>query len=175
MNLLIILLGSNILNIQISRLETCFKYIENNFYNTKNECIIQDINITWFLSGGIKNPDTDFISEASKMKSYIDKNFNKKSFNFVLDEKSTNTAENFIMASYYMNSTITIFDEIFIVTSDFHYNRANLMLNLIDPSKKYNWILSDIEESDSRYWETIHIKNVFTDVLHAKNILFNDI
>jgi hypothetical protein len=42
------------------------------------------------------------------------------------------------------------------------------MLNLIDPSKNFKWILGDLEEKDSRYWESIHINNVYTDVSKAK-------
>lgn len=142
--------------------------------------------ITWFLSGGIKNNHHGAKSEASIMKSYIDNyidtrfqsetgKINRNSisddytiqWDFILDELSTNTAENFIRASYFLNRTSTIFDSVYIVTSDFHHKRASMMINLIDPSRPYNWILGDKELSDSRRWEEVHIQNVYSDVSKA--------
>ena len=46
------------------------------------------------------------------------------------------------------------------------------MMNLIDPSKKYKWILGDYEETDSKYWESVHINNIFSDVINAKKIYY---
>jgi hypothetical protein len=146
--------------------------------------------ITWFLSGGIKKNSVGAKSEASVMKSQInniidlkckknEKNVNNFNHNlysnliwdYVLDEKSTNTAENFIWASHFLNTTNQVFDSIYVVTSAFHYSRSKKILDLIDSSKHFKWILGDLEEKDSRYWESIHIKNVPSDVLKAKKQL----
>lgn len=164
---------------------TLFSTQDNLFQKNKTK-------ITWFLSGGIKTNIVGAKSEASIMKSQIDniidlkyeKNKKKKknsnfnsNFNsnliwdYVLDEKSTNTAENFIWASHFLNTTEQVFDVVYVVTSAFHYLRAKKMLNLIDTSKNFKWILGDLEEKDSRYWESIHIKNVATDVFKAKRQL----
>lgn len=143
--------------------------------------------ITWFLSGGIKNNFKGAKSEASILKSQIDNSISLKyngdggrnkdenededekiNWDFVLDEKSTNTAENFIWASQFLNTTNQVFDDIYVVTSDFHFQRASRMLKMIDPSRNFKWILGDLEEKDSRYWETIHIQNVDSDVNKAR-------
>ena len=213
-SILIILLGCNIYNILSNRLESTFKFIEENYKNnttnypiliptqTNNSAYFDHMysntlnnqndyeitKITWFLSGGIKNPFPGAKSEAFQMKSHIDNHINMKYSNgilgtpdglishkdkivwdFVLDEQSTNTAENFIWASHYLNSTSESFESVYVVTSDFHYNRASLMLNLIDSSRKYDWILGDLEQDDLRYWESVHIRNVDLDVSKAKS------
>jgi len=214
MNILLVLLGCNIYSILLNRLETSFKFIEENIkdipntnidYNSKivlnyNNTNIYETNfykkakyhITWFLSGGIKNNFVGAKSEAIIMKSQIDNLINSKynlnddnskiyncanndltcmtkfDWNYILDEKATNTAENFISVSQFLNTTTQLFDSIYVITSKFHYDRAKMMLNLIDPSKNFKWILGDLEEKDSRYWESIHINNVYTDVSKAK-------
>lgn len=211
-HILIILLGCNIYSILMNRLETSFKYIEFIHHNSiKNKNNLIDIypdeiafenrfmgklqpkqtQITWFLSGGIKNNHlknnhSGAKSEASIMKSHIDDYINMKfqsgssrtnsnsnskgtniQWDFVLDELSTNTAENFIRASDFLNKTSISFDSVYIVTSDFHHKRASMMINLIDPSRQYKWILGDMELSDSRRWEEVHIQNVHSDVSKA--------
>jgi hypothetical protein len=196
MNILLILLGCNIYSILLNRLETSFNFIEDTI-NTNNNissntstttftnAIFEQNSITWFLSGGIKNNFLGAKSEASIMKSQItdiiDLKYNlntqhnqvKFGWNFILDEKSTNTAENFIWASQFLNTTEEKFDSVYVITSTFHYKRAQTMLNLIDPSKTFKWILGDLEENDSRYWESVHIKNVGSDVSKAKSKLEN--
>lgn len=215
MNIMFLLLGCNIYSILLNRLETSIKFIESinyddltqsflnyndivsnldlkNITQTQNK-IKNKIEITWFLSGGVKNnfANIDIKSEASVMKSQIDNiinlkyntnkntqnsnviNFNHSYFewNYVLDEKSTNTAENFIWASHFLNTSSKSFDLIYVITSNFHYQRANQMLKLIDPSRNYKWILGELEETDSRYWESLHIKNILSDVNKAKDKL----
>jgi hypothetical protein len=197
MNILLILLGCNIGSILMNRFEASFRFIENDLHSTNELCIVSNplldlfephntptTQITWFLSGGIKNNFKGAKTEASILKSQIDNNISLKStndndtsiqtqfesikWNFVLDEKSTNTAENFIWASQFLNTTTQVFDDIYVVTSDFHFQRASRMLKLIDPSRNFKWILGDLEEKDSRYWETIHIQNVESDVAKAR-------
>lgn len=210
MNILFILLGCNIYSLLLNRLVTSFKFIEENIHqyqsinysytNTTNQSLslsnpTNPTQITWFLSGGIKNNFEGAKSEASLMKSQIDNfislkyntkvsksnsheydNFvskNRFDWDFILDEKSTNTAENFIWASQFLNTTTKPFDSVYVITSAFHYHRAKTMLNLIDPSRNFKWILGNKEEPDSRYWESIHINNVNSDVSKAKNKLMN--
>lgn len=182
MNIFIILLGCNIGSLLLNRLETSFMFIEqtlnNNVCISSNPLIYSNSNhITWFLSGGIKNNFKGAKSEASILKSQIDNTISLKykdnisekiNWDYVLDEKSTNTAENFIWASQFLNTTSQIFDDIYVVTSDFHFTRASMMLKMIDPSKNFKWILGNMEEKDSRYWETIHIRNVESDVAKAR-------
>lgn len=191
MNILMIVLGCNIGSILLNRLETSFRFIEQTlgndvcitsnpltdfFVSTKSNSN-SNHHITWFLSGGIKNNFIDAKSESSILKSQIDNNISLKykdignekiNWDFVLDEKSTNTAENFIWASHFINTTEKIFDDIYVVTSDFHFPRANEMLKMIDPSKNFKWILGNLEENDSRYWESIHLRNVRSDVAKAR-------
>ena len=188
-----ILLGCNIYSILLDRLETSIKFIEYNTNIKTNVCSSNPLiypystdlfeipnpltKITWFLSGGIKNNFDGAKSEASIIKSQLDKSidlyFNTSSskqieMDYVLDEKSTNTAENFIWASQFLNTTFQEFDSIYVVTSAFHHERASVMFKLIDPSRNYNWILGNVEEKDSRYWETKHIVNALSDVEKAK-------
>lgn len=93
----------------------------------------------------------------------------KKSINwsFVLDENSTNTAENFLFATRFLNSTTTKYEQIWVGTSDYHYKRASKLLGYFDSSREYKWILADLENDDSRYWESIHIRNTYSDYLKA--------
>ena len=193
-SILLILLGCNIRSILLDRLETSIKFIEQFIQSDANTSHVVSLNsfevsnpqikITWFLSGGIKNNLEGAVSEASILKSQIDNNINLKStnaltktqfdgieWNFVMDEKSTNTAENFIWASHFLNTTTQSFDDIYVITSNFHFQRASRMLELIDLSRNFKWILGEIEEKDSRYWEKIHIRNVETDVVKARTKL----
>ena len=196
MNILLILLGCNIYNILLNRLETSFKFIEENINIKTNtninhnftttiprNLVFEQNKITWFLSGGIKNNYLGARSEASIMRTQINniidlryktdsvQNREKLGWNYVLDEKSTNTAENFIWASQYLNTTNESYDAIYVITSAFHFERAHLMLNLIDSSRTFKWILGNLEENDSRYWESVHINNVNLDVSRAKSKL----
>lgn len=195
MNFAILLAGCHITSIINNRLETSFNYIESLKKNFKpelfNDYRVQyygnllnspvEIKITWFLSGGIKFSHPGAKSEASIMKYHIDRFISSKfssstksnldyniEWDFVLDEISTNTAENFIWASDFLNQTSNLFDSVYIVTSDFHYERASMMMGLIDTSREYKWILGDVEEHNSREMEKIHIKNVYSDVTKAR-------
>lgn len=175
-NVFIILLGCNIYTILMNRLETSFSnIILNNQLNTHK------YKISWFLSGG--NKYTGTISEASVMKSQLDNIINKNkqlfnldfdsNWNYILDEQSTNTAQNLIRASTYLNKSTNTFTHIYIVTSDFHYLRASYMMNLIDSSRHYNWILSNTHPSvkyDFAQLELVYMKNIHTDITNAFDI-----
>ncbi len=159
-SILLILLGCNITSLLMDRVITAINFIENNKNNFSK--------ITWYLSGGIKFDGT--LSEASLMKIELETSIQTKNLNenidyhYILDEKSKNTAENLFMSSNYLNVTQHSYDDIYIISSKFHYNRAQLMMSLIDSSRNYNWILGDLQLSDSLYWENIHIKNVYNDI-----------
>ncbi len=123
--------------------------------------------IDWFLSGGIKQGGV--LSEAELMVRMIEtksseknNNNNNANWNFILDTVATNTAENFIIANQTLN--MSSYSDIFIVTSDFHHLRANSIASKIFVGHSIKWVLSPLEEPDSRYWEKIHIKNVDSDV-----------
>ena len=162
LTILIILLGCNITTILYDRIYTALTISE----------AYPNAQIDWFLSGGIKDPARDTTSEAEKMHQAIS-HFNINSttavnvWNYVYDTISQNTAENFIMADRYLKKNGSQYDRVYVVTSQFHYERAKEMQNLISPDSKFEWVLSPMEMSDSYYWEKIHIKNVEQDVERA--------
>ena len=165
MNILLILLGCNISYLLSNRIDTAI-----NFVGKFNET-----NVDWFLSGGIKNPHEDTITEAEKMAHQISK-FEKihthelrgNDWNYVYDNIATNTAENFIMARNFINRKIRDYDEIYVITSEFHHNRANKIAEKLLPVEP-KWILGNAKLDDSIYWEKIHIRNVDNDVQKALN------
>lgn len=171
MSILIILLGCHISRILMDRVNTASNFAE--YYNLKLKYYnIDDYKINWFLTGGVKHRDTPsyVLTEAEKMENLlITQNNNQYNWNYIIDTVSTNTAENFIMANQ-LNDKYT-FEDIYVVTSEFHYERANKIASLINNKINYKWILSSVEESDSRYWERIHMKNIENDVISAKRNL----
>lgn len=165
MNILLILLGCHISYLLNNRIDTAI-----NFVGKFNET-----NVDWFLSGGIKNPNEDTITEAEKMVQQIAK-FEKihthesrgNIWNYIYDTEATNTAENFIMARNFINKANKNYDEVYIITSEFHQNRANKIAeNILDVEPK--WILGGAKCEDCEYWERIHIRNVDADVNKAFN------
>ena len=163
MNILLILLGCNVFNLLDNRIKTAV-----NFAGKLNET-----NVDWFLSGGIKNPNEDIITEAEKMAQQISK-FEKihtdelrgNKWNYIYDTEATNTAENFIIARNFINRKDSHYDEVYVITSEFHYERANkIAQKILDIEAK--WILGEAKLHDSHYWEGIHIKNVDADVEKA--------
>lgn len=163
MKFLIVMLGCNVLKLLNNRIETAVKFASNEV----------NVEIDWFLSGGIKNKDESSISEAYKMSQMILNSdlftygVLKEKWNYILDEDSTNTAENFIMLKKMLETVPNKYSKVYVVTSDFHFNRASIFANKIIENNEFNWILSDAELHDSRYWETIHIKNVDNDIKKA--------
>ena len=165
LNLFIILLGCSNIFILNDRINSLINYVNN--------LEMDKYNITLYLSGGIKNPLDSSISEALIMKRNLEKyvNFNKNNFtiNYVLDEKSENTAENLINAKKYLENTNNKYDKFLINTSEFHRRRTQEFIFHIDNGIDYEWILSDKYLKDSYYWEDIHIKNVQKDITNAYN------
>lgn len=165
MNILLILLGCNISYLLNDRISTAVKFASN----------FNETNVNWFLSGGIKNPHEDTITEAEKMAREILKfqeiyvNDNTGSvWNYIYDTVATNTAENFIMAKNFLEENQNEYSEVYIITSKFHHNRAKQIADKII-NKDVKWILGDAELEDSVYWETVHIRNVDSDVNKAIN------
>ena len=166
MNILIILLGCNISILLNNRIETAIQFVEK----------FNQTTIDWYLSGGIKNPNEDIISEADKMSQKISifekKNnlqVNGNTWNYVLDTEATNTAENFITAKKYIENKNKKYYEVYIVTSKFHYDRAKKISEKILDNVETKWILGNTKLDDSDYWEKIHIKNVDNDIIKAFN------
>jgi uncharacterized SAM-binding protein YcdF (DUF218 family) len=189
-HILLILLGCNVFDILLNRIEVAGQFLQNSI-NTKNT------NIDWFLSGGIKFAHTNAESEAIIMQrliktklaniydqsqytdqtqsqykdqtqsQYKDQCQGLNNWNFILDTKSTNTAQNFVRASLYYNQTSYKYSDVYIITSAFHKERANKLMNYIDPTNQFKWILGLTELADSRHMEQIHIKNVYSDFIGA--------
>jgi hypothetical protein len=163
MKILIVMLGCNVLSLLNDRMKTGINFALNE----------RNVEIEWFLSGGIKNPSESTVSEAYKMSQMISNSdefsygSTKSEWNYVLDEVSANTAENFVMLKKLLESNPDKYSKVYIVTSDFHFGRASKFADKIIENNDFSWILSDIELHDSRYWETIHSKNIDNDVEKA--------
>ena len=165
-SVLLILLGCNITSLLMDRVMTAINFIENNQHNFNK--------ITWYLSGGIKFEGE--MSEASIMKKKLENVIEARNldeyidYHYILDEKSKNTAENFYRSSLFLNVSQEIYDDIYIITSNFHHDRAKLMMSYIDSSRNYGWILGNKQQLDSLYWESVHIQNVVNDVEKLSSI-----
>jgi uncharacterized SAM-binding protein YcdF (DUF218 family) len=159
MNVLLVLLGCNIPYLLNDRVRTATSFAES----------LSSVNVTWFLSGGIKNPSEDTVTEAEKMGALVAQYATGgNSWNYVYDVVATNTAENFIMVKKHLLETNVEYSNVFIITSKFHHLRAKKIAEqIIGGQPSMQWVLSDAELEDSRYWETIHIKNVDKDVKKA--------
>ena len=126
--------------------------------------------IDWFLSGGVKNGNAG-VSEAEKMAYLIGNKSCGRDWNFILDKSATNTAENLIAVSEM--GGLDKYSGVYVITSEFHFNRAKMITDLLLEDNRFGWILSDIALADSDYWESVHIKNVRSDVAKAKQRLSN--
>lgn len=159
MRILIILLGCHIARLLNGRIEAAVELASS--YHQQ---------VDWLLSGGIKHANSGAsITEAEQMAAQISKKepaYGRPEWNYILDTKATNTAENFMRLR---DMDLTVYDEVYIATSEFHYERAAKIASLIidDRIKKINWILAEQKEPDSEYWERIHIRNVEADVRRA--------
>jgi uncharacterized SAM-binding protein YcdF (DUF218 family) len=163
MNILLVLLGCNIPYLLNDRVRVATRFANANANDNANN------NITWFLSGGIKNPSDETETEAEKMAGQILQYATATSnWNYIYDLEATNTAENFIMVKKHLLETSTRYSNIVVVTSDFHHTRAKKIADqILGGLTSVQWVLSGAELEDSRYWETIHIKNVDADVKKA--------
>lgn len=160
----LVVLGSADDRILSERVSAAIEYIESN----------EDQSIILFISGGVKNAIVNESSdrgqtEASKAAS----SFEYENVKIVLDEKATNTAENFAYLKRWVNSNFSTEEmpSIVITTSDFHQDRAERIFQGIMPEITPQWNLS--KSSCTRCWsdEMIHIKNVQSDITKAIHIV----
>jgi uncharacterized SAM-binding protein YcdF (DUF218 family) len=165
--LLFILLGSHVTELLNGRVKAALDFAAN----------ITDQNnthIDWFLSGGVKNVGVNGgvkngnagVSEAEKMAYLIGNKSCGVEWDFILDKSATNTAENLIAVSEM--GGLDKYSGVYVITSEFHFNRAKMITDLLLEDNRFGWILSDIALADSYYWESVHIKNVRSDVAKAK-------
>jgi uncharacterized SAM-binding protein YcdF (DUF218 family) len=162
---ILVVLGSADDRILSERVSAAMQYIQS---SSQNQSIIL------FISGGVKNAFTgdDNVTEASKAAGA----FSSESYEnvqIVLDENATNTAENFAYLKRWVNHNFSQDDlpSFVITTSDFHQVRAERLFHGFLPDVTPQWNLS--KSSCSRCWadESIHIKNVPTDILKARHIV----
>ena len=161
--ILIVLLGCNIFNILNSRVNKAVDFVKG--LNVTKEMHTID----WLLSGGnkeLKNADNSCY-EGEIMKHRL-QSFNIENIenNYSIDTRSINTAENFAYLDKFLQIN-SYYDDIYIVTSEYHYPRANKILNRIIPKIRFKWILAEESNPDSKYWEEIHLNNIADDVKKA--------
>ena len=160
-----VVLGSSDENILGERIRKAIQYINS-----------ADSPNILFISGGVKNAfvDTNKMTEAAKAANMIE-NVEHESIQIVLEEKATNTAENFAYLKQWVNRNFSQDDlpDIVITTSDFHKNRAEQIFNGIISDIVPKWNLS--KSTCSHCWsdEVIHIKNIKKDIDKAIHILVN--
>ena len=152
---LIVLLGCNIEFILNDRIQTAIQLSEMLTPNYQQ--------IDWFLSGGIKDKSViGAIAEADKMETRILNHGVNDNWHFIKDYASTNTAENFKMVERQMG--IQTYTKIFVVTSDYHFERAKLFADILIPQNDFEWVLAKKEERNSRQMEQLHLKNAMNDI-----------
>lgn len=165
----VVVLGSSDERILAERVSAAIQYIRSS-----------DNPIILFVSGGVKNAfvNANQMTEAAKVAKIMNDDIHSNNaFNvnvqIVLDEKATNTAENFAYLKQWVNQTFTQDDllNFVITTSDFHQTRAEQIFQGIIPEVTPKWNLS--KSSCIRCWsdESIHIKNVSADIMKARLIL----
>lgn len=165
----LVVLGSADDRILSERVSAAIQYIQS----SHNRSIIL------FISGGVKNAfhgDDGSVngSEASKAAGAFSSDSSSfEHVQIVLDENATNTAENFAYLKRWVNHNFSQDDlpSFVITTSDFHQVRAERLFHGFLPDVTPQWNLS--KSSCSRCWadESIHIKNVPTDILKARHIV----
>lgn len=167
----LVVLGSADDRILSERVAAAMQYIQS---SANNQSIIL------FISGGVKNAFTGDglangpASEASKAAgAFSSESSSYENVQIVLDENATNTAENFAYLKRWVNHNFSQDDlpSFVITTSDFHQVRAERLFHGFLPDVTPQWNLS--KSSCSRCWadESIHIKNVPTDILKARHIV----
>ena len=110
MNILIIVLGCHIAYLLNDRIQTAIQLTT----------VLPNENIVWGFSDGIKNKMVDKVSEAEKMKKIVaDKEpfvyGSQTEWHYILDEQSTNTAENFTMFRKILEKEPDKYSDIYVV------------------------------------------------------------
>jgi len=159
MNILIIVLGCHIAYLLNDRIKTAVQLTS----------VLPNENIVWGFSGGIKNKMVDKVSEAEKMKKIVENKIpfvygSQNEWDYILDEESTNTAENFTMFRQILEKEPNKYSKIYVVTSDFHFDRAKRIADGIIENNNFHWVLSDLEYGNFREMEKVHLQNVENDV-----------
>ena len=154
--LLFILLGCNVPALLDGRIKKAVDYANATTNVTQ---------VDWFLSGGIKNPAEDTVTEAEKMMRVISSAKNATAWSFIRDDVATNTAENFMMVQNTLD--LSNYDGVYVITSEFHHERAKKIADKVISGNEFKWLLAPEELHDSRYWERVHIRNVDADVNKA--------
>ncbi len=158
MNIYLILLGSNILSVLLDRIGHGILFAKRD-------------KITWFLTGGMKTIDAINESDVmlEKLHEHMMKTYNPPSWSFIVDDRSTNTVENIFTLSKLPFNNET---EYYIVTSQFHFNRAEKIVSKLMPGRQCYWVFSTITPDDAEYWENIHIHNVDSDISKISGKVF---
>lgn len=171
MNLiLMILLGCNVNFLMEDRVNTAANFANEWAFSNQTSYESGYNSVHWFLSGGIKYEGEHAISEAERMAIQVNSYETPASnWEYILDEKSTNTAENLFRAKHYIKHSGMKYSNIYVNTSEFHYTRAKKMVDMVMPYNDFGWILGTKKESTSDYWERVHMKNVEDDILKAFN------
>lgn len=158
-----VVLGCAIEDVQQERVSAALNYAMS----------IEDSEIVWFVTGGVKNAVTQTVStEAKQMRKKITGSKGR----IVLDNKAKNTAENFAYLKKWISESYDDAESVKIVvtTSDFHQERASKIFNGIftNNASKLEWNLS-VSEGCANCWsdEKIHMQNVAIDVKNAARIL----
>lgn len=160
-NIIIIVLGCHINDIQNSRIETAIEFSKN--FESQ----------TWFLTGGVKHAISNSKSEAEQMQTAI---FGVNS-SIVIDTMAKNTAENFLnFKKWYQhadfknkNADFEELPQVVITTSSFHKDRAEMIFKGIFHDLKIEpyWNLSELDCRSCWSDEKIHMRNVESDVEKA--------
>lgn len=154
---LVVLLGSSNNELLFDRINTATDAVSTSSHE-----------VDWFLSGGFTSDKQT--SEAKKMQTLISNyKLENSTWNFILDEKAQNTSENLVYLESWLNTLDYSYTNMKLVTSKFHENRAKKMISKLSKLNKYNWdwISGTLSFHDSYYWETVHIKNVESDIEKA--------
>jgi len=150
-NIVILILGCHIDYIQYDRIETALQYVSNLDDN--------EYNITWFLTGGNKHQYIIEYSEAYKM------NY-KYNLNAIIEDKATNTAENFVYFKLWLEKQTINYDAIIVSTSKFHSKRSQILADKI-LKKEIIWIFGKKSFSYCYTDEIKHMYNIYNDTINA--------
>jgi len=160
---ILVVLGCADNTIQQERVNAAIEFINNS-----------DAPVKLYVSGGVKNAMlSNEMTEASRMAS----NFKDKDVEIILDEKATNTAENFAYLKKWVRNNFSNDDDdddmpnFVITTSDYHKNRAETIFNGILPEVSPVWNLSVSNCKNCWTDEHIHMRNVKADIYNAVRII----
>ncbi len=162
-------------NFNLSEVIVTDKIVQSNnsfdeFDDLNNFDQMNNLTIDWFLTGGIKDKkESNSKAEASVMIEELDSHgYGGSNFNYIIDYNSTNTVENFIFLKKYLEFNNTKnYTDLYVVTSKFHHQRANMILSKIIPNNNFTWVLSEETTKDLEFWESYHINNVYRDIQRA--------